>query len=66
MFMPMLGSEVILVVVAFEVVIAEVEKVIFSWSLIGTTIQDGGTRERRDEKNNYLLPLISDIIKILV
>ena len=49
MSMPMLDSEVILVVVTFKVVIAEVEKVIFSWSLMGTTIQDGGIRERRDE-----------------
>jgi len=28
-------------IIAFEVVIAEVEKVIFSWSLMGATIQDG-------------------------
>ena len=34
-------------IIAFKVVIAEVEKVIFPWSLMGATIQDGGTRERR-------------------
>ena len=31
-----------------EVVIVEIEKILFPVSLMGTTIQDGGTRERRD------------------
>ena len=36
------------VIFEFEVVFAEIEKVLFSISLIGTIIQDGSTRVRRD------------------
>lgn len=32
----------------FEIAVAEVEKVIFHMSLMGTTIQDSSMRERRD------------------
>ena len=33
----------------FEVVFAEVEKILFPMSLMGATIQDSGTRARRDD-----------------
>ena len=36
------------VIFEFEVIFAEVGKVLFPMSLIGTTIQDCGTRARRD------------------
>ena len=43
----MLGGKVILVIVMFKVVMTKVEKVIFPWSLIDATIEDGYIRKRR-------------------
>ena len=41
----MLGGKVIL---ESEFIVAEVENDLFPMSLMGATIQDGGSRERRD------------------
>ena len=38
------------VIIESEVVITKVEKVVFLWSLIDATIQDGGIRERRGDE----------------
>ena len=47
MSMPMPVGKVIL---ETEFIVAEVEKDLFPMSLTGATMQDGGTRERRDAK----------------
>ena len=55
----MLGGKVIL---EYEFIIPEVTKDLFPMSLAGTTIQDGGSRERRVDHNTAFSGKFSHLI----
>ena len=52
-----ISSEDSKVIFIFKVIFTKVEKVLFSISLIGTTIQDSSTRARRDVDYTLYLSL---------
>jgi len=54
------------VILESEVVFAELEKVLIPMSLMGATIQDGGTRARRGWPAYIYTYYINSVFKILV